>query len=86
MDIIVSKEQGRVPVSILKVVGQLDGQSYQKLVDAARDEFTSGARNFLLDFTELTYISSAGLVSLHTIALITQGETLPDTEEGWSPL
>src|SRR5688572_6165708 len=28
MDIIVSKEQGREPIAVLKVVGQLDGQSY----------------------------------------------------------
>ena len=86
MDISVSKEQGRVPVTVLKVVGQLDGQSYQQLVDAARTEFTAGAKNFLLDLSDLTYISSAGLVSLHTIALITQGEALPDTDAGWSAL
>jgi len=34
----------------------------------------------------LTYISSAGLVSLHTIALMTRGEDLPDPELGWSTL
>lgn len=86
MDIIVSKEQGSAPVTVLKVVGQLDGQSYQKLIEAARSEFEAGARNFLLDFSELTYISSAGLVSLHTIALILQGEALPDSDEGWNTL
>jgi anti-anti-sigma regulatory factor len=86
MDIIVSKEQGREPIAVLKVVGQLDGQSYQQLVDAAREQFAAGIKNFLLDFSELTYISSAGLVSLHTIALIVQGEALPDSEQGWNTL
>jgi anti-anti-sigma regulatory factor len=36
--------------------------------------------------TDLTYISSAGLVALHSVALLTQGEELPDTEHGWSAL
>jgi anti-anti-sigma regulatory factor len=40
----------------------------------------------LLDLSDLTYISSAGLVSLHTIALMTRGEELPDLEQGWSTL
>ena len=39
-----------------------------------------------MDLSELTYISSAGLVSLHTIALMTRGENLPDPEQGWSAL
>ncbi|MBM4428290.1 MAG: hypothetical protein FJ031_13810 [Chloroflexi bacterium] len=42
--------------------------------------------NILLDMGELTYISSARLVSLHTIALLLRGETLPDPEQGWTAL
>lgn len=86
MDIIVSKEKGREPITVLKVVGQLDGQSYQQLVDVAREQYDAGTKNFLLDLADLTYISSAGLVSLHTIALIVQGEALPDSEQGWNTL
>ncbi|MFN8412933.1 MAG: STAS domain-containing protein [Anaerolineales bacterium] len=86
MEIVVSKEQGRVAVSVVKVAGQLDGQSYQKLINEARELFQAGTQNILLDFSDLSYISSAGLVSLHTIALILRGETLPDLEEGWSTL
>ena len=36
MNITVSKEQGRVPVTVLKVDGQLDGQNYQELIAKAR--------------------------------------------------
>lgn len=86
MDIIVSKEKGRETIAVIKVVGQLDGQTYQQLIDTARKEFESGSKSFLLDLSELTYISSAGLVSLHTLALILQGEALPNSEEGWSTL
>jgi anti-anti-sigma regulatory factor len=48
--------------------------------------YEGGARDFLVDLSDLTYISSAGLVALHTIALLARGEALPDTEEGWSAI
>ena len=86
MDITILKEQGRVPVSVLKIAGQLDGQSYQQLIGKAREEYETGARSFLLDLAELTYLSSAGLVAMHTIALLLRGESLPDPEQGWNAL
>ncbi len=86
MEITVSQEQGRISISVIKVSGQLDGQSYESLILKAREVIDGGIRNILLDLSELTYISSAGLVSFHTIALMTRGEELPDAEQGWSTL
>src|SRR5512143_1764786 len=68
----------------MRVDGQLDGQSYTQLIDQARELFKDGARDFVIDMSDLTYISSAGLVALHSVALLTNGEQLPDTEAGWS--
>ena len=84
MEITFSKAVGRVPVTIIRVAGELDGQSYMQLIDRARELFKEDARDFLIDLTDLTYISSAGLVALHSVALLTNGEKLPDTEAGWS--
>jgi anti-anti-sigma factor len=84
MNITTSKATGNMPVTIIRVDGQLDGQSYMDLIDKARELYKEGARNFLVDMTDLTYISSAGLVALHSVALLTNGEQLPDTEAGWS--
>jgi anti-anti-sigma regulatory factor len=84
MNISVSQLQGNVPVTVMKVDGQLDGQSYQDLIAKARELYDAGARDFLLDFSDLTYISSAGLVAIHSIALLVKGEELPDPESGWS--
>ncbi|MDP1713177.1 MAG: STAS domain-containing protein [Anaerolineales bacterium] len=86
MEITVSQEQGNVPVTILQLAGQLDGQTYQDLIMKAQQVFNGGAKNFILDMSELTYISSAGLVSLHTISLLVRGEAPPDSEQGWSTL
>jgi anti-anti-sigma factor len=86
MEITISQEQGRAAVSVIRITGHLDGQTYQELIMKANEIVEAGAKNILLDLSDLTYISSAGLVSLHTIALMTRGEELPDPEQGWSTL
>jgi anti-anti-sigma factor len=84
MNISVSQAQGSVPVTILKLDGQLDGQNFQELISKAQELHAAGQRDFLLDLSDLTYISSAGLVALHSLALLTRGQEIPDVERGWS--
>ncbi len=84
MNISISRARGVVPVAVIKLTGQLDGQSYQELITKAQELYSTGAHDFLLDLSDLTYISSAGLVALHSVALLTRGEQLPDTERGLS--
>lgn len=84
MDISVSQVQGNVPVTVVKPAGQLDGQSYQDLIAKARELYEAGARDFILDLSDLSYISSAGIVALHSIALLAKGEHVPDPEHGWA--
>ena len=86
MQITIANEQGKVPVTILQLNGQLDGQTYQALIEKALEVTKTGVRNIILDMTELTYISSAGLVSLHTIATMMKGGEMPDPEQGWAAL
>lgn len=84
MNISVSQAQRRVPVTVIKLDGQLDGQNFQELIAKAQELYKAEARDFLLDLSDLTYISSAGLVALHSVALMARGEALPDLEGGWS--
>lgn len=84
MNISISQVQGKVPVTVVKLEGQLDGQTYQDLINKAREAYQAGWRDFLVDMSDLTYISSAGLVALHSVALLAKGEELPDTDEGWA--
>ena len=84
MNISVSQAQGSVPVTVIKLDGQLDGQNFQELITKAQELYSAGGRDFLLDLSDLTYISSAGLVALHSVALMSRGEELPDMEGGWS--
>ena len=73
-------------IVIIKLSGELDGQSYKELISKAQEIYKEGAENLLLDLGDVSYVSSAGLVALHFIALLSRGEKLPDTEQGWSAL
>lgn len=84
MEIVVSKQTSRVEVTIVGLSGEVDGQNFQQVIDKAKELYAAGARDFLVDMSSLTYISSAGLVAIHSIALMVRGEPLPDTEAGWS--
>ncbi len=86
MEITVSKQTGRVDVTVLGLKGELDGQTYQMLIDRAKELYASGARDFLLDMSELTYVSSAGLVAMHTVALLLRGDTALETDDGWASM
>lgn len=86
MQMSVSKQSGRVDVTVLALEGQLDGQTYQDLINRARELHAAGARDILLDLSELTYVSSAGLVAIHTVALLLRGESIPDAEDGWATM
>lgn len=79
-----SQKQGRVPVTIISLDGRLDGQNYQQLITKGQELYDEGVRDVLLDLTNLSYISSAGMVAFHNIALLLRGETPPSTDQGWS--
>jgi anti-anti-sigma regulatory factor len=83
MNFTVSQAQGRVPVTILGVQGNVDGSTFQQLIDKGQELYTAGARDIVLDLSAVPYMSSAGLVALHSIAAITRGQQPPDPESGW---
>jgi anti-anti-sigma factor len=84
MNISISQKQGSVPVTILKLDGRLDSQNYYELIAKAQELYNAGACDFLLDLSDLTYISSSGLVALCSVAMIARGEKLSNSEVGQS--
>jgi len=86
MNIVVENAQGRVPVTILALHGDLDGSNYQEVIAKAHDLYGAGTRHLLLDMSDTPYMSSAGLVALHSVILLLRGEQSPDLESGWSAL
>ena len=86
MDMIVTEAQGRVPVAILHLAGRIDASNYQSVVDKARELYEAGTRDLLLDLSEVSFISSAGIVALHRTALLFRGEKVEDDESGWNAI
>ena len=67
MEIKVSTENGRVPVTVLHVDGNIDSSTYEKFQETARKLIDEGARYMLVDLSHAPFVSSAGLRALHTL-------------------
>ena len=86
MEITILKQQGRVPVTVIQPHGDVDASNYAELVSKARELFNAGARDFLVDLSKVPFMSSAGLVALHSIAMFLRGEPAIDPQSGWAVL
>ncbi|MBC7811803.1 MAG: ATP-binding protein [Burkholderiales bacterium] len=84
METTVEQAQGSVPVTILRLHGDLDGSNYLDVINKGQELYQSGTRRLLLDMTEVPFMSSAGLMALHSLAVQMRGETPPSPEAGWS--
>jgi anti-sigma B factor antagonist len=68
MSILVGHEEGNVPVTVLKIEGDLDAGSYKNLQDKAAEIIDAGTTNILLDMGQVDYMGSAGFRAIHAIA------------------
>jgi anti-anti-sigma factor len=67
MNILVSHEKGRVPVTVLSIVGVIDSSNYEQLDQAANREIENGAQYFLIDLSKVHFMSSAAFRSMTDI-------------------
>lgn len=82
-DIAVSHEQGRVPVTVFHLQGDLSHE--EPLQSRAKELYESGTRYLLLDLTDVPYISSAGLRGLHQVYMLLRNsadESDQDVKQG----
>lgn len=86
MNMEVETVKGKVAVTILRPHGRIDGSNYQDLVDQTSKQAAAGHRYFLLDLKDVSFLSSAGLVALHSIVLILRGEKPTTGQDGWDAL
>ena len=67
MEIKVSTESGRVPVTVLHVDGNIDSSTYEQFQSTAKKLIEGGTRYILVDLSHAPFVSSAGLRALHTL-------------------
>jgi anti-anti-sigma regulatory factor len=73
MEITISVQQGTEPVAIMHIKGAIDASNIVGMVNKAQEIYKNPARNLIVDLSEVPYISSAGLVAIHKIALLYSG-------------
>ena len=86
MNLTVERVQGKVPVTILSLHGDLDASNYQTVVAKAQEIYEAGGRYVLLDMSDTPFMGSSGLVALHSIATLLRGETPADPQAGWDAI
>jgi anti-anti-sigma factor len=67
MEIKVSTQTGRVPVTILHVDGNIDSTTYEAFLAKTEELMKGGARHLLLDLQHVPLVSSAGLRAFNNI-------------------
>ena len=83
MQLTVNQVEGRVPVTILAIHGDLDASNYEQVIAKARELYAAGRRHLLLDCSDMPFMGSSGVVAIHSVALLMRGETPPDPTAGW---
>jgi hypothetical protein len=79
VDISVSQEQARVPVTVFRVKGAIT--TSDELESRAREAFDAGTRNLLLDLTDVPYIATSGLRALHNIYTLLRTDSAAESDE-----
>lgn len=81
MEISISVEQAQEPIAVMHLKGDLDASNFLEVITKAQEIYQKPARNLIIDLSEVPYISSAGLVAIHKIALLYSGVS-QKTESG----
>ena len=68
MNIRASRAEGSPSVAVISLDGKLDSSNYTGFIRAAQGLFDDGLRNLVINMRGLEYMSSAGLMALHTVA------------------
>jgi anti-anti-sigma regulatory factor len=67
MEITTSQQQGRVPVTVFHIKGEIDAQTYEQLESQVQGAIQAGAHYMVLDLSLVDYISSYGIRGISQI-------------------
>lgn len=79
----IEQAQGKTQIALVSIQGRLDASNYQEVINTAKQAIEEGAQNLLIDLSKLEFLSSSGLIALHSIALLMRGDKPSNLENGW---
>ena len=84
LSISTEQKQGRVPVTIFHLKGDLDGNTYEQLQKKADEVFQAGTRHLILDLSQVPFISSAGIRGLHYVFNLLRTDSVSESDQAIS--
>ena len=67
MELKISNEKGRVPVTVMHVDGNIDSMTYEAFLAKAEELMKAGTRYLLIDLEHVPLVSSAGLRAFNNV-------------------
>lgn len=67
MEIVVSQQKGKVPVTVFHIKGDINTETYEQLQSQVQQAIQTGTRYLLLDLTQVPYVSSYGIRAISQI-------------------
>jgi anti-anti-sigma factor len=81
MEISVSQQQGRVPVTVFHIKGDITHETFEQLQHQAQQAIQAGARQLLLDLSDVSYVSSYGIRGISQIFTLFRDAAQDESEE-----
>ncbi len=82
MDVIV--EHANESTAVMRLTGEINASNFMQVIGKARELYDKSTRNLVIDLSEVSSISSTGIVGIHKIALLYSG-VAQDVEENENP-
>ena len=79
MEIVVTQEEGRVPVTVFRLKGDL--ASEEPLRSQATEAYEAGTRNLILDLSDVPYITSSGLRAIHYLFDLLRSDSPEESDQ-----
>ena len=81
MEIVVSQMQGRIPVTVFQLKGEIDANCYEQLQAEAHKAHETGTKDIIIDLSQVKYISSSGLRAFHHIFILLRTNAANESDE-----
>ncbi len=81
MEIALSQHQGRVPVTVMQLTGDLDANTYEQLELQARQAVAAGTADLVLDLSGVPYVSTAGIRAINNVFNLLRTDAPDESDE-----
>lgn len=86
MELTVTPAPTKPHVTVIALPGDLDASNYLQVIERVDQLYKAGTRGLIFDLSQTEFVSSSGLVAIHSMALLMQGQQPLSPENGWGAI